>query len=134
MNNPDIRWQQRFNQFEKAFFLLQDALLIDSPSVVERAGIIQFFEIAFELGWKLLKDYQEAEGFTINSPRDAIKQAFQAKLVSQGHAWIDALDDRNLTTHTYNEKTAIEVENKIRAAYFPCLFQLYQDFRAKVKD
>ena len=52
MNNPDIRWQQRLNQFEKAFFLLQDALLIDSPTVVERAGIIQFFEMAFELGWK----------------------------------------------------------------------------------
>ncbi len=133
MNNPDIRWQQRFNQFEKAFLLLQDALQIDSPSVVERAGIIQFFEMTFELGWKLLKDYQEAEGYTINSPRDAIKQAFQAKLINQGHAWIDALDDRNLTTHTYNEKTAIEVENKIRVAYFPCLFRLYQDFTAKVK-
>ena len=134
MNTQDIRWKQRFNQFEKAFLLLQDALLIDSPSVVERAGIIQFFEMAFELGWKLLKDYQEAEGFTINSPRDSIKQAFQAKLISQGHAWIDALDDRNLTTHTYNEKTAIEVEKKIRIAYFPCLLELYEDFRAKVKE
>jgi nucleotidyltransferase substrate binding protein (TIGR01987 family) len=132
MSDQDIRWQQRFGQFEKAFLLLQDAIRIDKPSVVERAGLIQFFEMAFELSWKLLKDFEEAEGFMVKSPRDAIKQAFQADIIGQGHDWIDALEDRNLTTHTYNEETAIDVEQKIRNKYFPCLQQLYQDFSAKV--
>lgn len=86
---------------------------------IERAGLIQFFEMAFELGWKLLKDYQEAEGYTISSPRDAIKQAFQSGLISAGHDWINALEDRNLTTHTYNEATAAAVEEKIRQASPP---------------
>jgi len=134
MNTQDIRWQQRFSQYKKAFLLLQDAIDIDKPSVVERAGLIQFFEMAFELAWKLLKDYQESEGFIVKSPRDAIKQAFQANIISQGHDWIDALEDRNLTTHTYNENTAIAVEQKIRAKYFPCLFQLYLDFNSKVSE
>jgi nucleotidyltransferase substrate binding protein (TIGR01987 family) len=134
MEPQDIRWRQRFSQFEKAFFLLQDAIKIANPSVVERAGLIQFFEMAFELGWKLLKDFQEAEGFTIKSPRDAIKQAFQTNIISLGHDWMDALEDRNLTTHTYNENTAIAVEQKIRTQYFPCLRQLYQDFNAKVSE
>jgi nucleotidyltransferase substrate binding protein (TIGR01987 family) len=132
MEPHDIRWRQRFSQFEKAFLLLQDAILVDNPSVLERAGLIQFFEMAFELGWKLLKDVLEAEGFTINSPRDAIKQAFQSTLIRQGHDWLDALEDRNLTTHTYNDQTAIAVEQKIRTRYYPCLRQLYQDVQARI--
>lgn len=128
MSNQDIRWKQRFKQFEKAYALLQAAISVERPSVIERAGLIQFFEMAFELGWKLLKDYQEAEGFVIRSPRDAIKQAFQSGLVSDGHSWINALEDRNLTTHTYNEQTAIEVERKIRQDYYPLLVQLWQTF------
>ena len=134
MNTQDIRWQQRFNQFKKAFLLLQDAIDIDKPSVVERAGLIQFFEMAFELAWKLLKDFEEAEGFIVKSPREAIKQAFQANMITQGHDWIDALEDRNLTTRTYNENTAIAVEQKIRNKYFPCLQQLYLGFKAKISE
>ncbi|HBG05087.1 MAG: nucleotidyltransferase [Geobacteraceae bacterium GWC2_58_44] len=134
MSANDIRWHQRFLQFEKAFLLLQEAISIEKPSIVERAGLIQFFEMAFELSWKLLKDYEEAEGFIVKSPRDAIKQAFQANIVSQGHDWLDGLEDRNLTTHTYNEQTAIDVEQKIRVKYFPRLQQLHQDFSVKVSD
>jgi nucleotidyltransferase substrate binding protein (TIGR01987 family) len=132
MSDGDIRWKQRFQQFRKAFVLLQQAIGIDEPSVVERAGLIQFFEMAFELGWKLLKDYQEAEGYTIASPRDAIKQAYQAGLVLAGHDWIDALEDRNLTTHTYNEQTAVEVEQKIRHTYYPLLLDLQRSFAERV--
>lgn len=130
----DTRWHQRFDQFDRAFRLLQQALAIESPSVVERAGVVQFFEISLELAWKLLKDYQEAEGYSIASPRDAIKQAFQSGLVADGHGWINALTDRNLTTHTYNEKTAVEVDDKIRGAYFPLLLALHASFAEKVGD
>ena len=132
MTEHDIRWQQRFTQFEKAFLLLQSAVDIEQPSVVERAGLIQFFEMAFELAWKLLKDVAESEGFSIKSPRDAIKQAFEMELIQEGHDWMNALEDRNLTTHTYNEQTAKSVEDKIRHTYFPCLQRLYQDFQARM--
>lgn len=133
MEDLDIRWQQRFNHFEKAFLLLQDAVAIESPSIVERAGLIQFFEMAFELAWKLLKDFEEAEGFVVRSPREAIKRAFEAGIVGDGHDWIDALEDRNLTTHTYNEETALEVERKIRLKYFPLLDRLHREFSTRVR-
>lgn len=132
MSDLDIRWQQRFGQFERAFLLLSQAIAIENPTVVERAGLIQFFEMAFELGWKLLKDFEEAEGFMVKSPREAIKQAYEAALIGEGHDWIDALDDRNLTTHTYNEETAIIVEEKIRFKYFPLLRELHQEFCGRV--
>ena len=134
MSNEDIRWQQRFAQFHKAFVLLQDAIGVQDPSILERAGLIQFFEMAFELAWKLLKDYEEAEGFTVKSPREAIKQAFEADIITAGHDWMDALDDRNLTTHTYNEETAIAVEKKIREKYFPLLVEIDEEFRLKLSE
>ncbi|MFC3852746.1 nucleotidyltransferase substrate binding protein [Salinispirillum marinum] len=133
MSEQDIRWKQRFEQFSNAFALLTQGIAIQQPSVVERAGLIQFFEMAFELAWKLLKDYQQAEGFEINSPRTAIKQAFQSGLLEEGHLWIQALEDRNLTTHTYNEVTAKLVEEKIRQQYFPLLQALQKAFAEKVK-
>lgn len=132
MNDHDVRWRQRFSQFEKSFALLETAMAIETMTVVERAGLIQFFEMAFEQGWKLLKDFQEAEGFTITSPRQAIKQAFQSGLVADGHAWISALEDRNLTTHTYNEQTAAAVEHKIRTAYFALLKTLHAAFSDRI--
>jgi nucleotidyltransferase substrate binding protein (TIGR01987 family) len=126
MEKTDIRWKQRFNQFNKAFSLLASAIKVEKPSELERAGLIQFFEMSFELGWKLLKDYLENEGFDIKSPREAVKQAFQSEIIQDGNAWIMALEDRNLSTHTYQEQTALAVEQKIRQTYYPLLLQLQQ--------
>jgi nucleotidyltransferase substrate binding protein (TIGR01987 family) len=131
MSDPDIRWVQRFENFERAFVLLSDALAIENPSVVERAGLIQFFEIAFELAWKLLKDYEQAEGLDVKTPREVIKQAYQAGLISEGHRWMEALQDRNLTVHTYREEIALSIEQRIRDGYYPLLQALYNTFRAK---
>ncbi len=124
----DIRWKQRREHFERSFLLLQEAISLEKPSIIERAGIIQFFEMTFELSWKLLKDYLEAEGFRPNSPRETIKQAFQSGLISDGRFWLTALEDRNLTTHTYNEATAVQVVEKIRSDYFPLLENTYHFF------
>ena len=134
MNALDIRWIQRFSNFERSFLPLCEALKIESPSVVERAGLIQFFEMAFELSWKLLKDYEELEGFAPKTPREVIKQAFQAELVRDGHGWVNALQDRDLTSHTYNEKVAIDVENRIRIQYFSLLKELYEMFKSKLEE
>lgn len=131
-DNQDIRWKQRFVHFQRAFLLLEQTMTIEHPSDAERAGLIQFFEMSFELAWKVLKDYLEEEGFTVVSPRDTIKQAFQAGLLENGHVWIEALKDRNLTVHTYEEKIAVAVEQKIRDSYFPALLTLSRKFASKV--
>ncbi len=133
MSEPDIRWMQRFTNFERAFLLLGAAISIESPSVVERAGLVQFFEMAFELSWKLLKDYEQQEGFMAKTPREVIKQAFQAGFISHGQDWIEALQDRNLTVHTYQEEVAIAIEKSIRNRYFPLLQALYETFKAKLE-
>lgn len=72
-----------------------------------------------------MKDYLEAQEFNVKSPREAIKQAFQIGLIEDGHVWLDALSDRNLRVHTYDEVLAKKMLEDIRDTYFPQLRELY---------
>ena len=107
---------------------------IKNPSNTEKAGLIQFFEVCFELAWKILKDYLESQGFVTKFPRDTLKQAFQSNLIEDGHAWMKALEDRNLTSHTYDEEETDKIEKLIRNQYFPLLKKLRQTFLEKQKE
>lgn len=135
MENHDIRWKQRFQNFEKALGHLTEALEIEQPDLLQKAGIIQFFEMSYELAWNTLKDYLEEQGFTdVKSPRNALKKAFEVGIIEDGHTWMDLLLDRNLTAHTYDEGKATEVEELIHEKYFPVLSQLYETLRLKLND
>jgi nucleotidyltransferase substrate binding protein (TIGR01987 family) len=125
MVDLDIRWRQRFQNFERAFLLLEKYIGKSDLSEIERAGLIQFFEMTLELSWKLMKDFLESESFVVNSPRETVKQAFQIGLIENGHSWIDALTDRNLATHTYNEEVAIKLVESIHTTYFEELRKFY---------
>ncbi|MBI3541469.1 MAG: nucleotidyltransferase substrate binding protein [Deltaproteobacteria bacterium] len=125
--NP-LRWKQRFQNYEKAFSQLEKAMLIQNPSEIERAGLVQFFELTFELAWKTLKDYLETQGFQPNTPREVLKQAYQSQCISRGDIWLEALDNRNLTVHVYDDATSLQVIQLIRSKYFDLLKELYQKF------
>ena len=124
-NLKEIRWKQRFENFDKSYKLLKKYSNQEITTELERAGIIQFFEMTFELAWKVLKDYLESEGYMVKSPRETVKQAFQIGLIDNGHIWIDALSNRNLTTHTYDAELATKMTSEILNAYLPELDKLY---------
>lgn len=130
--HKDTRWRQRFENFEKAYHLLERTVAIANPTEAERGGLIHFFETAFELTWKTLKDYLEAEGFVANSPRDTLKQAFQNGLLTDGTQWMEMLDDRNLTAHTYDDATSKKVERLIKEKYFPLFRAAYHALQSKL--
>lgn len=107
MEQVSGRFRQRFEVFDKAFLNLDELKARDfsSFSTLEKEGIIQRFEILVELSWKVLKDFLENEGFLISSPKDAIRQAFSSKLfgVDIADKWLESLNIRNLTSHTYTQ-------------------------------
>ena len=132
MENPkEIRWKQRFQNLKNAFLLLEKAVKKDNLSELERGGLIQFFEITFELSWKTLKDYQESLGYNVKSPRESIKLGIQNEIIKEGHLWMDALDDRNLTAHMYDEELVKKITQKIVQDYFPVISQLFNYFDAE---
>ena len=129
----DIRWKQRFDNFTKALQHLESALDVENPDIIQKAGIIQFFEMTFELSWKVLKDYQEAEGFgEVKSPREAIKKGFETGLVEDGHAWLQMLENRNITKYAYDEDTANELVVAIRDDYYDLLKGLYEHLKPEL--
>ncbi len=131
-NLKEIRWKQRFENFNKSYKLLEKYSNKKIETELEMAGIIQFFEMTFELAWKVLKDYLEAEGYLVNSPRDTIKQAFQIGIIDNGHVWIDALSNRNLTTHTYDEALAKKMTIEIVQLYFPELKKMHDKLSEEI--
>jgi nucleotidyltransferase substrate binding protein (TIGR01987 family) len=114
---------------------LEQALQIDQPDIVQKAGIIQFFEMSFELAWNMIKDYLEEQGFVdVKSPRSALKKAFEMNILEDGHDWMNLLLDRNLTAHTYDEQKATEMEQLIQNKYYPLLKALHNHFKHKVDE
>jgi len=121
----DIRWKQRFDNFEKVFLRLKDALLNETPSELEKAGVIQYFEFTFELGWKTLKDYLQEMGVEVRFPRDTIKEAFKNELIQDGDLWIEMLEKRNQMSHTYDEFAANQSFQLVRDEFIHGIEQLY---------
>jgi len=123
MNNEDIRWQQRFQNFCKALALIEEAVNLSRNkglNKLEEQGLIQRFEFTHELAWNVLKDYFEYQGNTnITGSRDATREAFNKGLISDGEGWMEMIKSRNQSSHTYNEEVADEIMNKILEVYFP---------------
>lgn len=128
----DIRWKQRFQNFQKAVSELKDFLNVPRLNKFEKQGLIQCFEYTFELGWKCLKDYLEYQGYQVKSPRDSIKLSFQIGIVENGHLWMDALEKRNLLSHSYNEEVVTEAEHLIRTQYFSLFLTLREKLESEV--
>lgn len=128
MENNDIRWKQRFNNFKKSLAKLEEAIEEyngENVSDTEQAGMIKFFETTYELAWLTMKDFYESKGETnIQGSRDAVRLAFTRNLIASGDLWMKMIDDRKLTVHTYDEKTADEVAEKIAEIYYPLFLQL----------
>lgn len=92
-------------------------------------------EMSFELAWNVVKDYLEEQGFAdIKSPRGALKKAFEMGMLENGHDWMDLLQDRNLTAHTYDEQKATDMEQLISNKYFPLLNALRHSFNQKLNE
>ena len=124
----EIRWQQRLASFDRALSLLREAML-NGPGALnqlEKEGVIQRFEYCFELGWKTSKDYMEANGFVfaVVMPRQVLKEAYAAKIIADGEAWIAMLDHRNLLSNTYSPVVFEQAVAAIQERYLPALEQL----------
>ena len=121
------RWHYRFANYRRAFFLLREALDEKELTQLEKEGTIQRFEYTMELAWNVMKDYLEAQNVVLPqiTPRAVIRAAFEANLIGDGEAWMDALDDRNKMSHTYNFERFEEVLENIRARYLTAMDELH---------
>lgn len=126
----DIRWQQRFYNYNRALVELGEAVELSQVrklTKLESQGLIQAFEYTHELAWKTLKDFIEERGNSqIFGSKDATREAFALDLISQGEVWMSMVNSRNQTSHTYDESTAQQIVTLILNDYYP-QFKLLQE-------
>ena len=134
VQNEDVRWIQRFSNYRKALAKLSQAVAIiaglqdltEGMDDLMKEGLIQRFEYTHELAWKVMKDYAEYQGYTeVRGSRDAFRQALQMGIIDDA-GWMESIEDRNLTSHNYDEEVAEEVYQASMHKYYPWCIRLEQ--------
>ncbi len=132
VEESDIRWLQRFKNYKKALNQLQKFIDQDSLNELELQGLIQSFEYTYELAWNVMKDYftyvQAVE--SIGGSRDSIRLAFRNGLIQDGANWMDMIESRIKSSHTYNEELLAAISDKIINVYF----DLFLDLNTKMQS
>jgi len=106
------RLKERVVIAERALKTFAELTQIKEPTKIERDAMIQRFEYSFEAIWKAVKRYLYIiEGIEANSPKSTIRASFELMLLDENQAKqaMVMADDRNLTSHTYNEGLADEL-------------------------
>ena len=96
---------------------------------LDRDGVIQRFEFTFELFWKTVKILMEYEGFECAGPRSCIKEGVRRGFLDDGELLLDMLEDRNKTSHIYDESTAKEIFERIKGQYVSLIEKNINNFK-----
>ncbi|NBU96996.1 MAG: nucleotidyltransferase [Spirochaetia bacterium] len=131
----DIRWKQRFDNFQKVFLELEEAVLLSqkrSLSKLENQGLIQGFEYTHELAWNMIKDYLEEQGiFGLIGSKNTIREAFKLGILKEGEIWMNMIQSRNQTSHTYNTTLADQVVSDILHKYYYQFKEIIEEFKKR---
>mgnify|MGYP000182686010 CR=1 FL=1 len=150
MSEQDVRWEQRFSNYNRALDKLDQAVKkIEKEYIQEgeedlgadsflddiiKEGLIKRFEYTFELAWNVMKDYFYYQGNdSIKGSRDAIREAFANKLIMDGDLWMGMIASRIKTAHTYNEDTADDIYSLIMDNYHPAFIQ-FRETMEKIRS
>lgn len=145
--NQDIRWEQRFSNYQKALrkFIKAVNVVVENISIdagssneaiteILKEGLIQRFEYTHQLAWNVIKDYAEYQGNNeISGSRDATREAFKMGIISDAEGWMDMIKSRNETSHTYNEETANSIIGKIINHYHSLFIDFNQHMEVLCK-
>lgn len=103
-----------FESFEKSLVRFQE-ILAEEENVINRDSAIQRFEFTVELAWKTLQKTLREEKIICRSPKECLQEAFKLGLIDDNEKWLDMIDDRNLTAHTYDETMAEKIYSHLPA-------------------
>lgn len=127
----DIRWIQRLHNWNRALAQLTRFMEKEELNELEEQGLIQSFEHNHELAWKTQKDFLENQGYTeLYGSKNVARKAFEVGLIDDGEVWLEMIESRNASSHTYNE----EVTQKIVTAIVDAYFESFRTLNAKLNQ
>ena len=131
------RFLERFENYKLALKNINetfDHIKKHGINKIYTMALIQAFEMVFELAWKTLKDYLEFEGINTDTPRETLKTAFLRNIITDGDVWIEMMEARNKTSHTYREELANSIAIEITEKFIPLLNNLESILAGKTNE
>jgi nucleotidyltransferase substrate binding protein (TIGR01987 family) len=113
----------KIKNFEKALSRLEEGVK-EAKNELDKDGVIQRFEFTVELLWKALRAVLLYQGIECFSPRGCVKEAFKAKIIGDDEIILDMLEDRNISSHVYNEEKSEALFERIKNIYLEYLKNL----------
>lgn len=126
------RFAERRDEVANAVARLNEAVALPASDIV-RDAFLQRFEFSFELVWKALKLFLERQGHECGGPRPTIKKAFAEGIIptaEEADVWLQMIEDRNLTSHAYDEALALGIYQNVARTYAPLLTEMSARIRA----
>ena len=117
----------RLTSLRNAVVRLREVLAV-AETDVSRDAAIQRFEFCFELAWKAVQERARNEGLDCQSPKGCLKLAFKSGWIQDESGWLAMIEDRNRTSHTYDERLAKDVYRRL-PQYLPLLDALLAKLR-----
>ena len=128
MNEIQPRWIERLATFKNAIARLCEIIDVYKQRPLnsfENDSLIKRFEFTYEMAWKLMMSYEKENGITeLMGSKDVVRRAFAMSLIDNGEAWLEMIDDRNKTSHLYDEEMAEDVIDDIVHTYYPLFLEL----------
>ncbi len=96
---------------------------------------IQRFEYTFELFWKTIRSYlKEREGIISNSPKSCFRELFKIGILNENETekMLEMTDMRNLTSHTYIEKVAQDIYNRVNNEYYKLIIKIMKRIKKRI--
>lgn len=126
MEQNDIRWQQRYDNYHRACMKLLEVTesdrFVDDLSELECEGLIQRFEYTYELAWKVMQDLLVYKGYQfVSGPNGTLRMAFEDGLITDHDGWRRMGKARNTVSHVYSREEAQEIVRLIFSEYAPLL-------------
>src|SRR3989344_6474493 len=120
--------KELFSSFRDSIRRLEEVLR-DEKTIKTRDSAIKRFEFTAELAWKCFQKFLRDQEIVCRSPKECLKEAFKFGLVEDDARWIEAFEDRNLTTHTYDEENAEKVYNRL-----PRYLEIFKSLKEKLRE
>jgi nucleotidyltransferase substrate binding protein (TIGR01987 family) len=134
-SSKPLRAEDAIYNYSRALTKLQEAQ--DAlPSLVESGLqdiyldlIVKRFEFTYEMSWKAIKRVLNMLGIEgVKSPRACFKEAYAQELITDQTIWLDMIEMRNLSSHTYDELEIQQLKDKL-----PTYSIAFQDLIIKLK-
>jgi len=128
-----IEAKLQLENLENATERLKSALEYDPLELdIVMDAVIQRFEFTFETAWKSVKLAAKAVGYDCKSPKGCLKLAYRMGWIDDEERWLELLEARNLTSHTYDQETAMDVYETVKEN-FQVFGSLLRELREEIE-